>query len=557
MRKSAPPRSTVAIGLLGPTLDGGHGRRRWDRWRPSVALCQHEDLLIDRFELLFQPQFTHLAYQVTEDIQLVSPETQVRPQPINFADPWDFEEVYGALHDFGHAYAFNPEAEDYLVHITTGTHVAQICLFLLTESRCLPARLVQTSPPKGEDGGPGSHTIIDLDLSKYDKIAMRFRRETADDVSFLKSGIETRNAGFNALIERIERVAGHSREPILLMGPTGAGKSQLARRIYELKRHRRQLAGRFVEINCATVRGDGAMSALFGHKKGAFTGALQDREGLLRAADGGLLFLDEVGELGLDEQAMLLHAIEEKTFLPFGSDREEQSDFQLICGTNRDLPAEVRGGRFREDLLARVNLWTFRLPGLRERPEDIEPNLDYELDRFAGRTGLHVTLGREAREALLRFAVSPEADWTANFRDLNAAVTRLATLAEGGRIRTEDVDCEIDRLRTAWAVGATGTDQILTELLGPQAEQLDRFDRVQLADVVQVCRESRSLSEAGRRLFGVSRQAKKQANDADRLRKYLARFGLDWGGLGRPLNPAVKKLANISLTNLNAGFAND
>ena len=102
------------------------------------------------------------------------------------------------------------------------------------------------------------------------------------------------------------------------------------------------MQGPFVEVNCATLRGDAAMSALFGHVKGAFTGALRDRPGLLRAADGGVLFLDEIGELGADEQAMLLRALEEKRFLPLGGDREVTSDFQLIAGTNRDLADEVR-----------------------------------------------------------------------------------------------------------------------------------------------------------------------------------------------------------------------
>jgi transcriptional regulatory protein RtcR len=143
---------------------------------------------------------------------------------------------------------------------------------------------------------------------------------------FLKSGIETRNQVFNALIERIEKVAMNSTDPVLITGPTGAGEN-LAWRIYELKKsRRRQLKGDFIEI----LRGDAAMSALFGHKKGAFTGATQDRKRLLRAADEGMLFLDEVGELGLDEQSMLLRAIEEKTFLPLGADEETKSDFQLI-----------------------------------------------------------------------------------------------------------------------------------------------------------------------------------------------------------------------------------
>ena len=111
-----------------------------------------------------------------------------------------------------------------------------------------------------------------------------------------------------------------------------------------------------VSVNCATFRGDNAMSTLFGHKKGAYTGAVTDRTGLLKAADKGTLFLDEIGELGLEEQAMLLRALEEKVFLPLGSDKEVQSDFQLIAGTNRDLQDAVRQGVFREALLARINL---------------------------------------------------------------------------------------------------------------------------------------------------------------------------------------------------------
>ena len=169
------------------------------------------------------------------------------------------------------------------------------------------------------------------------------------------------------------------------------------------------MTGAFVEVNCATIRGDAAMSTLFGHVRGSFTGALRDRPGLLRAADGGVLFLDEVGELGPDEQAALLRAIEEKQFLPLGADREARSDFQLIAGTNADLAAAVRAGRFREDLLARINLWTFRLPGLAERAEDVEPNLDHELTACSAVTGMRVSMSREARERFLAFATSPEA----------------------------------------------------------------------------------------------------------------------------------------------------
>ena len=137
---------TVVIGLLGPVLDEGKRSSRWERWRPTVSVCQHADLLVDRFDLLYQRRYTSLLKKLTEDIKHVSPETEVVPHEIEFKDPWDFEEVYGALHDFSKGYRFDPEKEDYLIHITTGTHVAQICLYLLTEARYLPAKLLQTSP---------------------------------------------------------------------------------------------------------------------------------------------------------------------------------------------------------------------------------------------------------------------------------------------------------------------------------------------------------------------------------------------------------------------------
>jgi transcriptional regulatory protein RtcR len=232
---------------------------------------------------------------------------------------------------------------------------------------------------------------------------------------------------------------------------------------------------------------------------------------------------------------MLLRAIEEKQFLPVGSDREAKSDFQLIAGSNRDLPQSVRDGRFRDDLLARINLWTFELPALRERVEDLEPNLKYELEQFATRTGTRIAFNQEAQAQFLRFSESAEATWSANFRDLNAAVTLMATMAAGGRISVAVVDAEIQRLKRAWQSGSADDDHSLVELLGAEvASRLDRFDRVQLVDVIAVCRQARSLSEAGRRLFSVSRAQRKQANDADRLRKYLLRFGLQWQQLHVP-----------------------
>ncbi|HSX56598.1 MAG TPA: sigma 54-dependent transcriptional regulator, partial [Sphingomonas sp.] len=184
------------------------------------------------------------------------------------------------------------------------------------------------------------------------------------------------------------------------------------------------------------------------------------------------------------------------------------------------------------DLYARLNLWTFELPGLAERREDIEPNLDYELDRFAEREGDRASFNKEARQRYLTFATGPDARWPGNFRDLAASVTRMATLSPKGRIDLDCVEAEIQRLKRLWTGQRDDGAGVLAELFAPEAlDKIDPFDRVQLAEAIRVCRLSRSLSEAGRALFSASRARRSSANDADRLRKYLARFGLDWSAV--------------------------
>jgi transcriptional regulatory protein RtcR len=235
---------------------------------------------------------------------------------------------------------------------------------------------------------------------------------------------------------------------------------------------------------------------------------------------------------------MLLKAIEDKRFYPVGSDREVESDFQLIAGTNLDLPDAVARGTFREDLFARINLWSYTLPGLAERPEDIEPNVDYLLSLTPKDIGQQARFNVEAKKQYMSFASSVNGAWRGNFRDLSASVTRMATLAEGGRITEAVVDAEIERLKWLWAKeakthGAKSSNEIdlATYLDEATIEKLDLFDRVQLEAVIRVCKHSRTLSDAGRKLYNVSREERSEVNDADRLRKYLARFGLSFSAI--------------------------
>ncbi len=528
-------KKTIAVRLIGTQLDFvGKPVDRWARWRPNVSLCSKEDLIIHQLHLLHDNHSCRLASDVAVDIETVSPETTVKLHTINFTNPWDFEEVYARLYDWCHQQEFDTDEYDYLFHITTGTHVVQICSYLLTESRHFPGRLIQTSPDKhSNDRSIGRVQIIDLDLSKYDQLATRFDREHLEGKEFLKGGIQTKNAEFNRLITQVEKVAIRSQDPILLTGPTGAGKSQLATRIFQLKKMRSMLKGELVSVNCATLKGENAMAALFGHTKGAFTGALKARDGFLLTAHNGVLFLDEVGELGLEEQAMLLHAIENKTFHPVGSDTLVSSDFQLIAGTNRDLKSEIEKGHFREDLLARINLWTYELPALKDRKEDIPVNIEYEMDRFADRSGQRVQFNKEAKQSFIDFATSKQARWVGNFRDLSSSITRLGTLADSSRISVEDVKQETERLKRAWEPAQSHhlSDILNDHFTLEQINDLDQFDANQLRYVLEVCQRHHSMASAGRELFDVSRTKKVQPNDSTRLQKYLAKFGLKWADI--------------------------
>ncbi len=275
----------------------------------------HEDLLVDELVLLHDRQHHNLVKSIAVDAKEISPQTEVSGHKVSIKDPWDFAEVYGALYDFVKTYPFDVEKNSYLLHITTGTHVAQICWYLLVDAHYLPAQLIQSSPNQHKTS-EGEYRIIDLDLSRYDVLKQRFDDEQKQNWQQLKANISTHNKAFNQLIEEVELVATRSSAPILIMGATGVGKSHLAKQIFQLKKDKFQLSGRFIDVNCATLRGDSAMSTLFGHIKGAFTGAAASRAGLLKSADQGILFLDEIGELGLDEQAMLLKALEDKSFFP-------------------------------------------------------------------------------------------------------------------------------------------------------------------------------------------------------------------------------------------------
>jgi DNA-binding NtrC family response regulator len=226
------------------------------------------------------------------------------------------------------------------------------------------------------------------------------------------------SATMGAALE-IAQVAVENDGPVLITGETGVGKGVLARWIHDSSNRKK---GAFVEVSCPSFRGELLRSELYGHAKGAFTSAVQDQPGLLEAADGGTLFLDEIGDMEQSIQAQFLKVIEDKTYRRLGETRVRKSDFRLICATNRDLQAEVAAGRFRKDLLFRLQVLPLHMPALRERRDDIPAMVRY----FLAECNYQY---RDLSPDIMQFLASYS--WPGNIRELKYLIERAVLLARG------------------------------------------------------------------------------------------------------------------------------
>ncbi|WP_296061777.1 sigma 54-interacting transcriptional regulator [uncultured Amphritea sp.] len=222
--------------------------------------------------------------------------------------------------------------------------------------------------------------------------------------------------------------------PCLLLGETGCGKSMLAKYIHHNSPRK---DAPFVVVNCAGIPSDLFESELFGHKRGAFSGAVTDKAGLFAEAEGGTLFLDEISELPLAMQAKLLHALQEREYRPVGETRIRKADVKFLAATNRDLFSMVHSGAFREDLYYRLNVFEIQIPSLRHRREDLLPLIYYFLNQFNRQYRQHRQLSEEALVIMQRY------DWRGNVRELSHVVERLVVTAGGDRILVEDLPASL------------------------------------------------------------------------------------------------------------------
>jgi transcriptional regulator with GAF, ATPase, and Fis domain len=298
---------------------------------------------------------------------------------------------------------------------------------------------------------------------------------------------------------------------VLITGESGTGKEELARALHARSGRAR---GPFVAVNCGAIPESLAESALFGHQKGAFTGAAANHEGYFEAADGGTLLLDEVGELAPAVQVKLLRALQERLFFRLGSTTARRSDVRVVAATHRDLEREVAAGRFREDLYFRLNVLRIHLPALRERPEDIGPLATALLARIAGRLGRPPpALGRSAEKALARWR------WPGNARELGNVLERLLVLRERDdreAIDGDEVNAALGRDPAPAAAGAATA--VEGEALAEKIAALEK------REIEAALRRARGVKSQAARALGMSRPT---------LDKKIAELGIDlWADRG-------------------------
>jgi DNA-binding NtrC family response regulator len=305
-------------------------------------------------------------------------------------------------------------------------------------------------------------------------------------------------------VYRLLRHAGATDVTVLLTGESGTGKELAARALHDESTRRR---GPFIAVNCSASPGELIESELFGHVRGAFTGADRDRIGVFEAASGGTLFLDEIGELSEAAQAKLLRALEEQRVTRVGATTATNVDVRIVAATNRNLELMVRERTFREDLLYRVAVVQIALPPLRERREDIMALTAHFIAHFAQRHSVAPrAISELARRALLA------CDWPGNVRELRNTIERALVLAEGDEIDVADLPASVSGSTTA----LRPAEAVLAELPFADARQraLEAFDRSFLSAALE--RHGGNISATARAL-GLHRQS---------LQKLLRRLGI-------------------------------
>lgn len=481
------------------------------------------------FLLCSSAAFLERAHDLEHELKEEHIDGKVNPIDLPIADVISYEEIWQkltrALDDID---ALMPSRlNEWHFLLDSGTPQMKACLFLAGKTGRYKTRILQGIPPYHAQGIYRVRDITDatpsLPIQPVPQSISGFVREpqtpfqgAAGQIESsgihpcLRGGAEytsiiSRSQGMHEAVLRAKRAARYN-EPVLILGETGTGKTVLARMIHDLSQRK---YAPFIEINCSAIPEGLAESTLFGHERGAFTGADRAKTGALRTAHRGTIFLDEIGDLPLPVQAKLLKALEEKTFLPVGSDKLVSVDVRVIAATNKDLKRLITEGTFRRDLYQRLNVIAISIPPLRERPEDIDALIDKTLTDWNMEYGEQKSLAEPARALLRTYP------WPGNVRELLNAIRSAAAICMHNEIQPEHLP---DDIRLSGCDTASSQDKmgnISEEGINLPARLL----QIEWGYVSRALRSANGNREAAARMLGITGHSLRKA-----LRERFASF---------------------------------
>jgi len=389
----------------------------------------------DQIVLFDTPATQKITNETQKAIRKTHPAVQLHIIETGIIDPTNYYEIFKELREHVHHLIDEFEAARFYVAVASGTPHMHACWVLLVASGEIPARILHIRPPRFVTR---EHPLVsEVDLSSREFPIVRFQDGPilVEDGQFdvdsvrLQLGIIGDHSAMRRALE-LGAMLAPSQAPVLIFGETGTGKELFAQYIHRLSGRPREI---FVAVNCAAIPEDLVESLLFGHKKGAFTGAINDQVGKFDSADKGTLFLDELGELPMPAQAKLLRVLQDGLVEPIGRTKAHKVDVRIVGATNRDLRKLVRQGKFREDLFYRLNVGEIKLPPLRERRSDIPKLALHILDRLNGSLRRPKRLSAEALSRLQSH------NWAGNVRDLENVIERSIRLCRNDVLDVDDL----------------------------------------------------------------------------------------------------------------------
>lgn len=482
------------------------------------------------FVLSSSPVFLERAHDLERELREEKISGTVNPLDFPIEDVISYEEIWQKLNKTLEAVnkLMPSEVNEWNFLLDSGTPQMKACLLLAGKTGRYKVRILQGIPPYHAQGIYRVRDITDATPSlpvrqSISPVAhepqvlfqgavqspgyqyMLHGRMSVEEEEGSAGTIVAKSKGMREAVVRAERAARYN-EPVLILGETGTGKTVLARMIHDASQRRN---APFIELNCSAIPEELAESTIFGHERGAFTGADRAKTGSLRAADKGTIFLDEIGDLPLNVQAKLLKALEEKTFMPVGADKAVSVDVRIIAATNKDLRQCIETGDFRRDLYQRLNVISITIPPLRERHEDIAALIEKTLAEWNTEYGEQKYLSDAALAKLSSYT------WPGNVRELLNAIRSAAAISLHDEILPEHLPDDIRRANH----GAESMEPLRTDFPDSGMNLPARLLQIEWGYVSRALRASNGNREAAARMLGLTGHSLRKA-----LRERFASF---------------------------------